>query len=229
MREPTVASLMTREVITADVGSSFKDVVKLLEDNAISAVPVLDGGYPVGVVSEADLLPKEEFRGGGAAEEPGLFAGRAVKHRWEQASGLTAEDVMTVPVKTVSPDTAASAAARELADEGLRRLFVMDADGALVGVLSRRDLLKLFLREDEELRTEIRDEIFGQMLWVDPDGIDVEVTDGVVALQGQLERQSQVEVAGHLVRTLPGVVDVRNGLRAEWNDTTHPRQTEIFG
>ena len=228
MREPTVASLMTREVITADVGSSFKDVVKLLEDNAISAVPVLDGGYPVGVVSESDLLPKEEFRGG-TEEAPGVFAGRAVKHRWEQASGLTAQDVMTSPVKTVQPDTAASAAARELATEGLRRLFVMDTDGALVGVLSRRDLLKLFLREDDELRTEIRDEILGRMLWVDPDTIDVEVSDGVVTMQGPLERQSEAEIAEHLVRALPGVVDVHNELQAEWNDTTHPRQTEIFG
>ncbi|MGW6442660.1 CBS domain-containing protein [Lentzea sp. NPDC055074] len=228
MREPTVASLMTREVITADIGSSFKEVVKLLEDNEISAVPVLDGGYPVGVVSEADLLPKEEFRGG-TGQEPGLFAGRAVKHRWDQASGLTAEDLMTVPVKTVTPDTAASAAARELAATGLRRLFVMDSDGALVGVLSRRDLLKLYLREDDELRTDIREQIFGGMLWVDPDGIDVEVDDGVVALRGQLERQSEVEIAEHLVRALPGVVDVRNGLRAGWNDTTHARQTEIFG
>lgn len=228
MREPTVASLMTREVITADVGSSFKELVQLLEDNKISAVPVLDGGYPVGVVSEADLMPKEEFRGG-TDTRPGLFAGGAEKHRWEQAGGVTAGDVMTSPVKSVSPDLAASAAARELAAAGVRRLFVIDADGALVGVLSRRDLLKLYLRDDEELRTTIRDEIFGRMLWVGPDSIYVAVTDGVVTMQGRLERQSEVEIAEHLVRVLPGVVDVHNNLRPEWNDTTHTRQTEIFG
>lgn len=228
MREPTVSSLMTREVISADIESSFKELVQLLEDNKISALPVLDGGYPVGVVSEADLMPKEEFRGG-TGEAPGLFAGRATKHRWEQAAGLTAKDVMTSPVRSVSPDTTASAAARELAEAGVRRLFVIDGDGALVGVLSRRDLLKLYLREDGELRTTIRDEIFGRTLWVDPDTVDVEVTDGVVTLQGQLERQSEIDIADHLVRALPGVVDVQNRLRPEWNDTTHPRQTEIFG
>ncbi|MDX8052201.1 CBS domain-containing protein [Lentzea sp. BCCO 10_0798] len=228
MREPTVSSLMTREVISADIESSFKELVRLLEDNKISALPVLDGGYPVGVVSEADLTPKEEFRGG-TGEAPGLFAGRATRHRWEQASGLTAKDVMTSPVRSVSPDTTASAAAGELAEAGVRRLFVMDGDGALVGVLSRRDLLKLYLREDDELRTTIRDEIFGRTLWVDPDTIDVEVTDGVVALQGTLERQSEVDIADHLVRALPGVVDVQNRLQPKWNDTTHPRQTEIFG
>ncbi|GLY49871.1 CBS domain-containing protein [Lentzea sp. NBRC 102530] len=228
MREPTVSSLMTREVITADVGSSFKELVALLEDNGISAVPVLDGGYPVGVVSEADLVPKEEFRGG-TSEPPGLFAGKAEKHRWEQAGGVTARDVMTSPVKSISPDTAASVAARELAAAGVRRLFVIDSDGALVGVLSRRDLLKLFTREDEELKTVIRDEIFGRMLWVDPFSVDVEVFDGVVTMDGQLERQSEVEIAEHLVRSLPGVVDVHSRLRPEWNDTTHTRQTTIFG
>src|SRR5829696_8228913 len=105
MREPTVSSLMTREVISADIESSFKELVQLLEDNKISALPVLDGGDPVGVVSEADLMPKEEFRGG-TGEAPGLFAGRAAKHRWEQAAALTARDVMTSPVKSVAPDTA---------------------------------------------------------------------------------------------------------------------------
>jgi CBS domain-containing protein len=228
MREPTVASLMTREVITAEVESSFKDLVQLLEDNGISAVPVLDGGYPVGVVSEADLMPKEEFRGG-TEEAPGVFARRAEKHRWEQASGLTARDVMTSPVKSVSPDTSASAAARELAAAGVRRLFVMDDDGALVGVLSRRDVLKLFVREDDELRTTIREEIFGRTLWVDPDGVDVEVSEGVVTLQGQLERESEVAIADHLVRALPGVVDVQNRLRPEWDDTKNTRQTTILG
>ena len=228
MREPTVSSLMTREVISADVESSFKELVQLLEDNKISAVPVLDGGYPVGVVSEADLMPKEEFRGG-TEDAPGFFAGRDARQRWEKAAGLTARDVMTSPLRSVSPETTASAAARELAEAGVRRLFVMDGDGALVGVLSRRDLLKLFVREDDELRTTIRDEIFGRTLWVDPDTIDVEVTNGVVTLQGRLERQSEIDIAGHLVRSLPGVVDLQNRLQREWNDTTQPRQTEIFG
>jgi CBS domain-containing protein len=228
MREPTVSSLMTREVISADIETPFKELVQLLKENGISAVPVLDGGYPVGVVSEADLLPKEEFRGG-TAEAPGPFAGRGTRHRWEQAAGLTAGDVMTSPVKSVSPDTSTSAAARELAGAGVRRLFVMDGDGALVGVLSRRDLLKLYVREDGELRTTIRDEIFGRTLWVDPDTVDVEVTDGVVSLQGRLERQSEIDIADHLVRSLPGVVDLRNRLRPEWDDSRPPRQTEIFG
>ena len=96
-------------------------------------------------------------------------------------------------------------------------------------MLSRRDLLKLFVREDDELRTTIRDEIFGRILWADPGSLYVAVTDGVVTVQGKLERQSEVEIAEHLMRALPGVVDVHNQLLAGWNDTTHTRQTEVFG
>jgi len=85
------------------------------------------------------------------------------------------------------------------------------------------------VREDDELRTTIRDEIFGRILWVDPGSLYVAVTDGVVTVQGKLERQSEVEIAGHLIRALPGVVDVHNNLLPEWNDTEHTHQTEIFG
>ncbi|WP_177221154.1 BON domain-containing protein [Lentzea xinjiangensis] len=110
--------------------------------------------------------------------------------------------------------------------EELVRL-VLDCGGELVGVLSRRDLLKLFLHEDDELRTTIRDDVFGRVLWVDQD--TVEVAGGVVTLRGALERRSEAEVAEHLVRALPGVVDVRNRLECGWNDTAGIRQTEIFG
>ena len=106
---------------------------------------------------------------------------------------------------------------------------MVDDNGVLVGVLSRRDLLSLFVREDEDLRREIKDEVFGRALWVDPRSIDVEVSSGVVTVSGRLEQRSQIEIAEHLVRATPGVVDVENHLRAEWDDTLPKRQTEIFG
>lgn len=228
MREPTVASLMTGEVIGASPETPFQDLVRLLGDNRISALPVVEDDRPVGVVSEADLLPKEEFRAG-AEKPPGFFAARAEKHRWTQSAGLTARDVMTSPVWTTTPDTPASRAARELATADVRRLFVIDGDGVLVGVLSRRDLLRLFVREDSDLRREIQDEVFGRTLWVDPLTIGVTVSRGVVTLSGRLERRSEIDIAEHLVRSMPGVVEVHNNLRPEWDDSKPPRQTEIFG
>jgi CBS domain-containing protein len=103
----------------------------LLESKGFSALPVVDEpGRPVGVVSEADLLPEEEFLGVAA---PTLFANRARKRRWNQAQGVTAREVMSAPVITIAPDARVSAAARQLAESGMRRLFVVDSNGILIG------------------------------------------------------------------------------------------------
>lgn len=219
MREPDVVSLMTREVVKVDGGTPFKEVVAILADGAFSAVPVVDtDGRPVGVVSEADLLPKEEYRGG-TEPGPSVFARRDTRQRWRQAHGTTAADVMTTPVITIGPDEPASAAARKLAVEGVRRLFVVDADGRLVGVLSRRDLLKVFLRGDEELRRTIIRDVMQRTLWVKPTAVEVEVVDGVVTLRGTIERRSEADIARRLTQAMPGVVDVHDHLSYSWDDT----------
>lgn len=219
MREPDVASLMTREVVKVDVGTPFKEVVAILADGAFSAVPVVDAdGRPVGVVSEADLLPKEEYRGG-TEPGPSVLARRDTRQRWRQAHGTTAADVMTAPVITIGPDEPASAAARELAVEGVRRLFVVDTDGRLLGVLSRRDLLKVFLRGDEELRRTIVRDVLQRTLWVKPTAVEVEVVDGVVTLRGTIDRRSEADIARRLTQAMPGVVDVHDHLSYSWDDT----------
>ncbi|MGW4113013.1 CBS domain-containing protein [Actinosynnema sp. NPDC004786] len=92
-----------------------------------------------------------------------------------QAHGVTPADVMTIPVATIGPDEPASAAARELAARNVRRLFVVDTGGRLVGVLARRDLLRVFLRTDEELRREVADRVVRRALWLDPAAVTVEV------------------------------------------------------
>jgi CBS domain-containing protein len=228
MRQLSVASLMTSEVITASPDTPFKDLALLMEEHGISAVPVVEGDYAVGVVSEADLLAKEEFRGGTTARPP-FLSGRAEKRRWRRARGGTAREVMTTPVRTIRMDASANTAARELAKAGARRLFVVDVEGALVGVLSRRDLLKVFVKDDETLRAEIQDEVFGSSTWLNPATVTIDVHDGVVTLRGLLERRSDVDLAAYFVRALPGVVDLENNLEHEWDDTLRPRRTEMFG
>ncbi|WP_189210346.1 CBS domain-containing protein [Actinokineospora fastidiosa] len=219
---------MTDQVITATPDTRFKDLVALLAENAISAVPVVDDGRVVGVVSEADLLPKEEYRGG-ADDPPGLFAGKAARKRWAQAHALTAADLMTTPVRTIRPDARAAAAAHAMAEAGVRRLFVVSPDGALVGVLSRRDLLKVFVRRDDELVAAIRDEVLGRSLWLTPGTVDVDVKDGVVTIRGEVERRSEVGIAGYLASVTPGVVAVHNHISATWDDTVPPRREDVRG
>nr|WP_042178596.1 CBS domain-containing protein [Kibdelosporangium sp. MJ126-NF4]CEL13281.1 CBS domain protein [Kibdelosporangium sp. MJ126-NF4]CTQ98972.1 CBS domain protein [Kibdelosporangium sp. MJ126-NF4] len=223
MHNPTVASVMTKDVVTVTPDTEFKQIVNLLATGQISAVAVLaKDGFPVGVVSEADLLHKQENEGA----EPGhhSFTGRQARRWQRKAAALRAKDLMSTPVYTARPDDTLSAAARELARRGVRRLFVVD-DHKLVGVVSRRDLLSVFRRSDHDIRDEIVQEILVRTLWADPESVSVTVEDGVVTMLGRLERKCAVEIAGRLVPKIPGVIEVHNGMDYTWNDMperTHP-------
>lgn len=216
MRSPTVSSVMTEDVISIQPQTAFKEIVELLTARRISAVPVVDGtGVPVGVVSEADLISKEEFDGG---TDPMPLLNRAGRQRWRQSTGLTAADVMNRNVLTIAATETVAMAARKLAKSGVRRLFVVDATGRLVGVVSRRDLLKVYLRSDEQLTHEIKANVLAGALWIDEDLVDVSVANGVVTLTGTLPRRSEVDMAMRLSQAQPGVVGVVGDLRYEFDD-----------
>jgi CBS domain-containing protein len=208
VREPNVASVMTTQVVTASPETLFRDLVETLTDKRISAVPVVDAaGRPVGVVSEADVLAKQEFHGG-RDEIPHDRAGR---DRWYRALAHTAGEVMTTPVRTVHADEPLSVAARQLAAEKVRRLFVTDHIGRLVGVVSRRDLLRVYRYTDDELCTRV--EALLAEIGVPSGAIQVRVEAGVATVDGELDRRSRVDAAVRAVQALPGVVGVHNNLR----------------
>lgn len=218
MRMMTVADVMTRDVVTVGPDASYKEIVEKLIGGGISAVPVLDDhGALLGVVSEADLLRKEEH----VDDEPGVgrpvLAAPHVRIRWRKAVADTARELMTSPVRTVSSQAALPNVARMLAQLRIRRLFVVDA-GRLVGVVARRDLLRGFLRGDGEIREEIEREVFGRVLWATPGAVLVRVNEGVVTLSGRLEYQAEAEIAARLVKAIPGVVNVRDELDYRWVD-----------
>lgn len=218
MRDQSVGAVMTREVITVRPDTGVKEIVEVLVANKISAVPVIDNaGVLVGVVSEADLLPKQAFRGG--VDRPRLTALRE-RAAWHKSQGLSAREVMTRSPVTIPPTESVPRAARRLAEVGVRRLLVVDEDGKLVGVLARRDLLKVFLRTDEQIRDDVVGEVFGEVLAADPAQISVEVTDGFVSVLGQFDRRSEVELADRLIRALLGVVGLRNELQYVFDDVT---------
>jgi CBS domain-containing protein len=221
MRKPVVADVMTRDLVTVGPDTPFKDVVDLIVGHEVSAVPVVDERNTLlGVVSEADLLCKEEHADDEDGMGPSLFALPHVRAEWRKATGLTARDLMTSPVLTISSEAFLPSAARELAHADVRRLFVVDHD-KLVGVLARRDLLRGFLRSDADLRSEIEREVFRRTLWADPKMVRATVEHGVVTLTGRLEYQADVDIAVHLVRAMPGVVAVKNRLTYLWNGEIH--------
>ena len=164
-----------------------------------------DDGKVVGVVSEADMLTKEALDG-----EPGLFAGILHRRDAGKARGVTAGDLMTTAVVTVAPEDTVERAARLMYERRVKRLPVVDANGHLVGIISRADVLSVFDRPDEDIRREIQDEVIAGEFLADPETIAVAVKDGVVTFLGVPE----TSVAGHeivrLARHVQGVVAVRD-------------------
>ncbi|MFK0160603.1 CBS domain-containing protein [Streptomyces sp. NPDC090493] len=202
----TVSDVMTRAVVAVGRDAPFKDVVELMEQWKVSALPVLEGeGRVIGVVSEADLLPKEEFRD----SDPDRFLQRDRLADLAKAGGLTAGELMSTPAVTVHADATLAEAARIMARRKVKRLPVVDGVDMLQGVVSRADLLKVFLREDEELTEEVRHEVVDRLFPLSADHIQVEVSEGVVTLTGWTDGPELVKVAERLAGAVEGVVDVR--------------------
>jgi osmotically-inducible protein OsmY len=106
-----------------------------------------------------------------------------------------------------------------MADEHVKRLPVVDSRDTLVGIVSRRDLLRIHLRADDDIREAVTEEVLWQWFRVRPPQVVVEVQDGVVTLSGELERKRQVSLAVHVTRAVDGVVDVVNRLACRIDDT----------
>ncbi|MDX6757974.1 CBS domain-containing protein [Streptomyces sp. F8] len=208
MQHIKVADLMTDEVVSVAPETAFKDVAKLLAQYGVSGLPVLDDeDRVVGVVSQTDLLARtaaasQPLQEGGAPAEP-----------------PTARDVMSAPAVTVRADETAGDAARLMTRRGIERLPVVDEEDRLVGIVTRRDLLRLFVRPDSEIRRRVAEEVLAQVLDVPLGDIDVHVVDGIVTLEGRIERSSQLPVLLRLVEQLDGVVAVASHVTARTDDT----------
>ncbi|WP_367325308.1 CBS domain-containing protein [Streptomyces sp. HUAS ZL42] len=201
-----VGDVMTRAVAAVGRRAAFKDIVRIMQDRKVSALPVVDAANRVvGVVSEADLLPKEEFRD----SDPDRYTQLRRLSDLAKAGSVTAEELMTSPALTVQADATLAQAARTMARARVKRLPVVDEGGRLAGVVSRADLLKVFLRDDEEIAEEVRREVVAYLFPAPASAVRCEVREGVVVLVGRVRDRSLVPVAARLVRAVEGVVDVR--------------------
>ncbi|MFF4546601.1 CBS domain-containing protein [Streptomyces sp. NPDC001406] len=200
-----VSDVMTQTVASVGRSASFKVIVEMMQDWGVSALPVLEGEERVvGVVSEADLLPTEELRD--SPEEGYALLRRPADVA--KAGALTAGDLMSSPAITVRASATLAEAARIMAREKVKRLPVVDESGLLVGVVSRADLLKVFLRDDQDIAEEIRRDIVSHLFPLTSSALRVDVHDGVVTLSGTVRDTALVPVAARLVRAVEGVVDV---------------------
>ncbi|SFE27528.1 CBS domain-containing protein [Streptomyces mirabilis] len=223
MKHNKVGSVMTTEVVRATYGTPFKEVARLLGEHRISGLPVVDeDDRVVGVVSETDLMahqaeapdpyePKKRFR----------FAAltRSARQRAAKATARIAGQLMTEPPVTVHADDTIVEAARTMAQHRVERLPVLDGEQRLVGIVTRRDVLQVFLRPDTEIRDEVVEEVLVRALWQAPRSIDVSVVEGVVTLSGQMERKSETEIAVSMTRRIDGVVAVVDQLSYRRDDS----------
>jgi CBS domain-containing protein len=211
MKRHTVADVMTRRVVTVTEETGYKQIVETLTSNAVSAVPVVDAGHHVvGVVSEADLLHKQERH---HSARPGGMTWRLHRKAAAKAEARNAGQLMTSPAVTIHPDAPVASAARLLNSHHLRRLPVVGPDGQLLGIVSRRDLLCVFLRPDEEVAAEVRAAL-ADVLLADPAAVRVRVSQGLVSLSGHIAEAGQIAMATDLINAIDGVVAVRNELTA---------------
>jgi CBS domain-containing protein len=212
-----VRDIMTADVVTVDRLTSYKDIAGLLAEHHVSALPVLAmGRRVVGVVSEADLLsaprdgePRADTPITARLPRPG---GRAREH-----PPLTAGELMSAPAVTIRPGASLAAAVRLMRTRKVGHLPVVGDDGALAGIVTRRDLLRVFLRPDEEIARQVRD-LLTEILLADPAEIKVWVHDGVVTVSGRLGSERRHDdltpVALRLIWDIDGVVDVVDRLGA---------------
>ncbi|MGW2780190.1 CBS domain-containing protein [Streptomyces populi] len=217
MRHRTVGDLMTTSVVEVRRDTGFKEIAKLLAEYDITAVPVVDDDERVvGVVSEADLLRKEAAQLDPAGLLPVLHPRPADRRK---AEATTAEGLMNGPAVTAGPRWTAVEAAQVMERHHVKRLPVVDEAGRLVGLISRADLLRVFLRGDSAIREEIAGDVLVHTLDVAPGAVAVHVVDGRVSLKGTVERKSLVPVVVRLCQGVDGVVDVSAELHHHLDDT----------
>jgi CBS domain-containing protein len=208
-----IRQLMTRDVATVTPGTTLKEVARVLTRRGISGVPVVDpDGTVMGVVSEADVLVKARGPEGRPAGRFAWFTDGRDPVGDAKAAARTAAEAMTWPALTIGPERPASAAARLMIERGVNRLPVVQ-DGALVGIVTRADLVRAFTRPDDELAKEIRADVVERAMWLSRDQVDVTVVDGEVALAGDVETRVDAEVLELLTARVPGVVAVSSRVR----------------
>jgi CBS domain-containing protein len=210
MRQAVAREIMSSPVITVAPDTPFRDIVATMLQRGISGLPVVDEhGRLLGVVTEADLLQKEEV----PHPRPALIPWHGSSLRLERlvdrhrkAEGMTAGDLMTENVVTATEDTSAHQLAHLMLAQDINRVPIL-RDGRVVGIVTRADILKLFTRSDEALLGAVR-EMLVRDLWIDPKGLSITCLNGVVTVGGEVDRRTDRDLIIRYSKSIDGVVGV---------------------
>ena len=217
----TVSDVMTTPVVTVTEDAPLKDVAAKLLEHRISGMPVLDGrGQLVGVISEADLLLKEQ----GADAIPHrrfewlLGESGSTRAARLKLDAVVARQAMTSPPVTADPSDSIRLAAEIMVERGINRLPVVEGE-RLVGIVTRADLVRAYVRPDESLAEVIREDVILRSMWLDPAAFRVDVRNGVAWIEGRVERRSIAEMLRGAVALVPGIVAVDGEITWAVDDT----------
>ena len=205
--------VMTTDVVSVEPDTPFKELVRLLIEHDVSGLPVVDrSGRLVGVVTEADLVSKEAYSRRRRRLLDVVADALSGDSRWaHKADGLTAADVMTRQPHTADPNEEVGRLARRMLERNIKRLPVVE-DGRVVGILTRHDLLRVFVRTDEHIEADIRARLASPTYTPEDQAVTFSVADGVVILEGSVRFEGDRPVVEGMVRDVPGVVAVESRL-----------------
>lgn len=207
----TVGEVMRSDSPTVGPDTPFKEVVRAMDTANVSAIPVVDHlDRLLGVVTESDVLLKEAW---GPHPEAGLFQRWWRREEFDKAEATTASGMMSES-PSVRPGIAAWEAAQSMYDSDAVRLPVVDEDGHYLGIVSWRDLIRSFLRDDDEIREDVLARIVGSGMVADPGAVTLAVNEGVVTISGQVETEDIIDVMLDTISNLSGVVEVNATLTA---------------
>lgn len=214
--------VMTSQVVTVGPGDTVSKVASLLTEHGISAVPVIDAGKLVGIVSEGDLVHREEI--GTAARRRSwwlrLFTdSSAMAAEYTKSHARHVAEVMTTRVATVTEGTPLADIADLLEKRRIKRVPVV-REGELVGIVSRANLIRaLAIARDSPLvrasgdDSAIRDELLKRLRqesWSSIGASDVTVSGGVVAFWGAYRSDAERKASRILAENVPGVREIQD-------------------
>jgi CBS domain-containing protein len=202
-----VKDMMSSPVLSVAPDRGIKAIAQLLDRNRVAAVPVVENGQVVGIVSKSDLVTREQ-----AFELDAGWIGRRLHRPPQPRQGRTARDVMTSPALTVAPTLSAVGAAWLMTEHDAHHLPVVDRD-KLVGIVSRSDLVRAFARSDDQIREEIVGEVLPAFS-LSANDVQVSVSNGEVILSGAIEDELTARCLPHAVQSVVGVVEIDSRLEA---------------
>lgn len=189
--------VMTTPVVTVTPDTAVKDAANLVASHGFTALPVLDDDRLVGIVTEADLI-RDRFP-------------HDARYRHDNdrptVPGITVADVMTTPVSAMAATTDVADLITTMLDKRIRAMPIVDGAG-LVGIVTRRDLVRVIGRADDQIATDVRHRLAN---YAGPGRWHIDVHDGIVALGDEYDDPAERHVAVVLAEAVPGVVAVRSG------------------